>query len=95
PSPYAYFRVCEGLVLTPALPVIASIAGSTNGLLLQWNAPTNLLFNVQWTTSLVPGDWHTLAGTVSSTNGAFLFLDDGTASGGFGTGRFYRLRQLP
>src|SRR5262249_39477390 len=95
PSDFEYFRVSEGIVLVPALPIISSLAYSTNATLLQWSAPTNLLFQVQWTPSLAPATWQSIPGQVTSSNGTFLFLDDGSQTGGVGAERFYRLRQLP
>jgi hypothetical protein len=63
--------------------------------LLQWTAPTNLQFNVQWTSFIPSTNWNTFTNVISSTNGNFSFLDDGSQSGGLGALRFYRLRQLP
>jgi hypothetical protein len=99
PSEYHFFRVREGLVLAPPppppLPVsITSILCETNGVLLQWAAPTNCQFNVQWAAAL-PAGWNTFTNGVASTNGAFWFLDDGSQSGGLGPTRYYRLRQGP
>jgi subtilisin-like proprotein convertase family protein len=95
PSEFEYFRVSEGLVLTPALPIISSVALAANGTLLQWSAPTNLQFGVQWTLSLAPAGWRSFPGSVTSSNGTFLFLDNGSQTGGLDGQRFYRLRQLP
>jgi hypothetical protein len=95
PSPYAYFRVSEGLALVPALPSIDSIVELTNAFLLQWTSTTNTQFSVQWSGSLSPTTWHEIPGTITSSNGTFLFLDNGTNSGGLPSPRFYRLRQLP
>ena len=93
PATYKYFRVSEGLALTQALPIIASVTSVTNGLLLQWSAPTNAQFTVQWTPSLVGSPWHALPGTVTSTNGTFLFLDPGGLTNQPGMPHFYRLEQ--
>jgi hypothetical protein len=95
PSDYEYFRVSEGIVQTPALPIISSLAFTTNAIVLQWSAPTNLLFRMQWSPSLAPTNWQSIPGQVSSTNGTFLFSDDGLHTGGLGAQRFYRLQQLP
>ena len=96
PSPYHFFRVQEGLALSSGLvPVsITSITVSTNGVLLQWSAPTNSQFGVQWTPSLPPS-WAAFTNTITSTNGSFSFLDDGSQSAGIGPARFYRLLQFP
>ena len=97
PSPYHFFRVSEGLVVTPYVPPvrITSITSDTNGVLLQWLAPTNSQFQAQWTLSLAPPAWTNFSNTLTYTNGAFSFLDDGSQSGGLGGRRYYRLQQLP
>jgi subtilisin-like proprotein convertase family protein len=95
PSEFEYYRVSEGIVLVPALPIISSLVYTTNATVLQWSAPTNLLFQVQWSPSLVPATWQSVPGQVISSNGTFLFSDDGSQTGGRGSERFYRLRQLP
>ncbi len=95
PSPFEYFRVSEGLVLVPAPPIIASVGVASGGTLLQWTARTNLFFNVQWTAALAPANWSAFPGLVGSTNGTFLFFDNGSQASGSGGERFYRLRQMP
>lgn len=75
-------------------------AGS-NGFLLTWFAPSNALFNVQWSDALAPANWQTFTNPLvtgyntnfpaSATNARFNFFDDGSQSGGFGPTRFYRL----
>jgi hypothetical protein len=94
PSPYQYFRVSEGLVLVPSSPIISDFDYGTNGMLLKWSAPTNQLFRLQWTPGLAQANWHSISGIVTSTNGTFFFLDDGTQTGGLVGPRFYRLQQL-
>jgi subtilisin-like proprotein convertase family protein len=73
----------------------------TNGLWLAWSAPTNYLFEVQWTTNLLPIiTWQTFPDIigystfVSPTNSLFNFFDNGT-EGGLGPLKFYRLILLP
>jgi hypothetical protein len=95
PTQLQYFRVSEGLVLVPALPIISTVVNADSGILLQWTAPTNFQFNLQWTASLAPADWHSFSNVVSSVNGSFSFFDTGSQTGGLGSRRFYRLRQLP
>ncbi|PWU18687.1 MAG: hypothetical protein C5B50_08300 [Verrucomicrobia bacterium] len=95
PSSYHFFRVREGLVVTPAPVNITSIASATNGVMLRWNASSNSLFDVQWTPTLAPAAWSAFTNIVSITNGGFQFLDDGTQSGGLGPARYYRLRLRP
>ena len=97
PSPYHFFRISEGLAVTPVVsPVrITSIARDTNGVRLQWLAPTNSQFQVQWTPSLALSAWSTFTNILTSTNGALSFLDDGSQSAGLAGRRYYRLKQLP
>jgi len=82
--------------------VISSIVhtniNSTNGFLLTWFAPSNDLFQVQWTGSFSPTNWTTFTNIVSynpnfpasATNAQFNFFDDGILYP-FGLTRFYRL----
>jgi len=95
PADFQYFRVSEGDVLVPALPIISSVSYSPVSIQLQWSAPTNQVFQVQWTRSLTPTDWRDFSAHVSSRSGTFLFSDDGTETGGLAAPRFYRLVQLP
>jgi subtilisin-like proprotein convertase family protein len=95
PNPFRFFRVREGLVLSTPTSVITSLSVSTNGVLLLWTSAGSDKFSVQWTDSLLPPRWTAFNNTITSTNGAFSFLDDGSQSGARGSQRFYRLQQLP
>jgi subtilisin-like proprotein convertase family protein len=95
PTAFHFFRVTEGLVVTPQLVGISAISFATNGVLLQWSSDASDTFNVQWTPSMLPPRWLSFTNAVSSTNGLFFFLDDGSQSRGFGLSRYYRLEQLP
>jgi hypothetical protein len=97
PSPGHFFRVGEGLVVAPYVPPfsITSILLGTNGVLLQWVGPANAQYQAQWTPSLAPPSWTSFTNLLTSTNGAFSFLDDGLQSGGLAAPRYYRLQQLP
>ncbi len=85
----------------PISGIIYTNIGGTNGFLLTWFAPSNDLFQVQWTTSLFPAVWTTFTNPPAvsyNTNfpagpasAQFNFFDDGTQTGGFGPTRFYRL----
>jgi hypothetical protein len=81
--------------------IISTNMGITNGFSLSWSAPTNYLFEVQWTTNLAPIIlWHAFPNIVSysmfvnPTNSLFDFFDDGS-EGGLGPVKFYRLLLLP
>ena len=62
---------------------------------LEWIAPTNLQFQVQWTPTLSPAVWNAFTNIIPSTTGVFTFTDDGLQTGGLGATRFYRLLVLP
>jgi hypothetical protein len=94
------------LVFTNPAIVISSIThtniGGTNGFWLTWFAPSNDLFQVQWTGNLAPPQaWSTFTNIVgyntnvftSPTNTQFNFFDDGSQFP-FGPLRFYRLLLL-
>jgi hypothetical protein len=80
--------------------VYTNISG-TNGFLLTWFAPSNDLFQVQWTPSLAPASWNTFTNPPAvgrntnapgiPPNAQFNFFDDGSQTGGFDPTRFYRL----
>ncbi len=97
PSPCQYFRISEGLVIPPYVPplLITHISSDTNGVLLQWLAPSNSQFQAQWTPGLAPASWTSFTNILASTNGAFSFLDDGSQTAGLAAPRYYRLQQLP
>ncbi|HTL54613.1 MAG TPA: S8 family serine peptidase [Candidatus Limnocylindrales bacterium] len=95
PTPFGFFRVEEGLVISPPPLLIGNISYGPGGVLLQWLAGTNHQFQVEWTTSISPPQWIPFSKIVTSTTGAFSFLDDGSQSGPPGQARFYQLRQLP
>jgi subtilisin-like proprotein convertase family protein len=79
--------------------IVHTSLGGTNGFLLTWFAPSNYLFQVQWTPSLAPANWTPFSNIVgynasaftNPTNTQFNFFDDGSQTGGFGPARFYRL----
>ena len=93
--PLAFFRVQEGLAITPPPLLISAISFAPSGALLQWNASTNAQFHVQWSPAMDPPSWTDFTNRISSPTGNFSFQDDGSQSGGIGPARFYRLLQLP
>jgi len=94
-----------GLTNVPAPPtgpvtifsITATNISGKFGFLLQWLAPTNDVFQVQWTGSLTPPNWQFFTnfvyygGPPVTTNGVFAFFDDGSQTGGFGPFRSYRV----
>src|SRR6185437_8873713 len=77
-------------------PPISTVTQTNNGFLLVWYAPTNALFQVQWSSGLL-GPYNTFTNIIgyhtyiTPTNSEFEFFDDGSQDGGLGTGKFYRL----
>ena len=68
----------------------AAVAGS--GVQLQWIAPPDAQFQVEWATNISPPIvWTTNAGTITSTDGIFTFTDHGSTNS---HARFYRLLQV-
>jgi subtilisin-like proprotein convertase family protein len=78
-------------------PTISASAStySAGTFTLKWSAPASEQYEVQYTDTLSPPDWKAVTTPVSSTNGEFQFLDDGTHTGGVSTQRFYRLKRVP
>jgi hypothetical protein len=82
---------------------ISTIVYTNGGFLLTWSAPSNYLFQVQWTDSLAPLNWQTFTNPspvsyntnfpASATNATFTFFDDGSQAPFTGM-RFYRLLLL-
>ncbi len=78
----------------PATPVqISEIVLTDAGPLIRWSAPAGTRFQVFYSASLA-GGWQPIGGPVTSLNGDFEFLDDGSEVPFDGV-RFYRLEQLP
>jgi hypothetical protein len=83
------------VVVIPPI-TISGFVVLTNGYQFQWSAPTNLQFQVQWKTNLLPViNWNTFTNILSSISGIFTFTDDGSQSGGLGGMKFYRLIEYP
>ena len=75
-------------------PTIASVTVSPGQITLGWTAPIYEAFAVQWTTNLPPV-WNTFSGYATSLDGNFIFIDDGSQSGGLLVPHYYRLLLLP
>jgi subtilisin family serine protease/subtilisin-like proprotein convertase family protein len=99
-APYVLFRVIEGIVLQPSTPLPTVITGFTvtPGLVtMTWFGPLDASFQVEWTPTLNPPNWLPAGPPLTTTDGTFLFTDNGTFTGtppGAGS-RYYRLIQLP
>ncbi|MEI6194932.1 MAG: LamG-like jellyroll fold domain-containing protein, partial [Verrucomicrobiota bacterium] len=85
-------------LVPPVPPAISGIIFTNGGFLLTWFAPSNDLFQVQFTTNLAPANWTTFTNIISYNtnapgippNAQFNFFDDGVLYP-FGPTRFYRL----
>jgi hypothetical protein len=90
------FDVTFGFPATNAVSHF-SITATNGGVWLKWNGLTNYVYQVQWTTSLLPpAAWNTIPNLLlSSTTGIFTFFDNGSLTGGFGPLKFYRLIAWP
>ena len=81
----------------PISGIVYTNIGGTNGFLLTWFAPSNDLFQVQWSDGL-PFTWNTFTNIISyntnypasSTNATFTFFDDGSQAPFTGS-RYYQL----
>jgi subtilisin-like proprotein convertase family protein len=65
---------------------------STNGFLLRWDAPISEQYQVQYTDSLLPANWQTIPGIVTSGTGSFIYTNIGAMTN---AQRFYRLLRVP
>ena len=77
-----------------ATPVFSfsSVLVNSSGVKLQWSAPTNEQFQVQWATNLAPViNWFTFSNILSSGSGTFTFTDTNVPL----IMKFYRLLLFP
>ena len=58
---------------------------------MQWNAPKDLQFPVQWPPTLSPPQGQTFAPVIWSAGGRFEFPDDSVPPDAAATSRFYRI----
>ncbi|HVZ15658.1 MAG TPA: proprotein convertase P-domain-containing protein, partial [Terriglobales bacterium] len=90
------FSFQEDFDVPPPPPLlIGTINVSSAGAQLQWTAAPGLSFQVQWSPSLSPPSWTTFFDVLTSGNGSYSYLDDGSQTGGLDPVRFYRVVQLP
>jgi hypothetical protein len=89
-NPYTVVKMRSAFTITPVIDP-ASLVKLKKSFKFAWSAPTNIIYQVDYSTNLTSG-WATLTNLVTSTNGTFNFTDDGTNSGDFGNTKFYRLR---
>ena len=96
PSPFQFFQVQQGIPPGGNLPpvTITGVSVVPAGTQLQWQAPANSQFQVQWSPALGPATWTTFPGLITSSTSAFSFLDNGSQTGGL-QAVYYRLLELP
>jgi hypothetical protein len=89
-----FFQVVEGVSLgasTMTNLTISTVQVAPGGVTLTWYGDLNATNLVEWTDTLVPPTWTTVATNITSTTGIFTFTDDGTQTPPLGPMRFYRL----
>ena len=89
-NPYTVVKMRSAFTIIPVIDP-ASLVKLKKKFSFAWSAPTNISYQVDYSTNLTSG-WTTFTNLISSTNGTFNFTDNGTNSGGFGSTKFYRLR---
>lgn len=89
-NPYTNVKMRSAFTISPIID-LGSLVKSKKKFSFAWSAPTNISYQVDYSTNLL-SNWTTFTNIITSTNGAFNFTDDGTTSGAFGVTKFYRLR---
>lgn len=92
-NPYTVVKMRSAFTINPVIDS-ASLVKLKKKFSFAWSAPTNISYQVDYSTNLVSG-WATFTNIITSTDGTFNFTDTGTNSGGFGNTKFYRLRSEP
>jgi len=59
---------------------------------MSWSAPTNEIFQVDYSPVLPATNWLNFTNIITSTSGSFKFTDHGVKSGGLGGDKYYRVR---
>ena len=89
-NPYTVVKMRSAFTINPVIDP-ASLVKLKRKFSFAWDAPTNIIFQVEYSTNLLSA-WNTFTNLVTSTNGTFNFTDNGTNSGGFGATKYYRLQ---
>jgi hypothetical protein len=92
-NPYTVVKMRSAFNIVPVIDP-ASLVKLKTYFSFSWTAPTNITYQVDFSTNLLSG-WTTVTRLITSTNGTFNFTDNGTNSGGFGIPKFYRLQSMP
>jgi hypothetical protein len=91
-----FYRVVEGISLSASTTTnltVSTVQVAPGGVTLTWYGDLNATYQVQWTDTLFPPTWATVATNITSTTGVFTFTDDGNPllTAPLGAMRFYRL----
>jgi len=79
-------------VFVTPIPSITNVMVTATNVVLQWTAPTNDQFQVQWATNLAPViNWFTFPAILTSANGVYTYTDTNAPL----VMKFYRLLLLP
>jgi len=73
-------------------PTIGASKFDANGFAFTWSSEPGAEFSVEYAEDLA-GPWIEIPPTITSETGEFLFIDDGSGTGGLSPSRFYRLRR--
>ena len=92
-NPYTVVKMRSAFSIIPVIDP-GSVVHTRRNVSFSWTAPANGIYQVDYTSALPPV-WSTFTNLVTSTNGTFDFTDYGTNSGGFGSTKFYRVRNWP
>lgn len=92
-NPYTVVKMRSAFTINPLIDP-ASLVKLKKKFSFAWNAPTNIIYEVDYSTNLLSA-WNAFTNLVTSTNGIFNFTDSGVNSGGFGNTKFFRLRSEP
>ena len=90
-NPYAVVKMRSAFTITPVIDP-GSLVHKRNKFSFSWNAPTNISYQVDYSSNLLSG-WTTFTDIITSTSGLFDFTN--TQTGGLPPSRFYRLRTSP
>lgn len=92
-NPYTVLKMRSAFTISPDIDP-NSLVKTKRKFTFSWSAPTNLSYQVDYSTDLL-SNWATITNVLISTNGTFNFSDTGTNTGGLGSPKFYRVRSAP
>jgi Domain of unknown function (DUF4185) len=92
-NPYTVVKMRSAFSIIPVINP-TSLVKLKEKFSFAWSAPTNITYQVDYSTNLLSG-WATFTNLITSMNGSFNFTDNGTNSGGLDGTKFYRLRVSP